>query len=728
MTLLPEGLRARARELQEAHLASAGAPDSELPASADEQHWKLAASGDYANADRLGLYERHVRSPFTAWLAVATLHKSATKGPRWEIEYRVMAMLGRIGPDLFEPLTVFLPLFPVWAAAGILQGVDTVDAHQPFTPAFLDAVADCLLSSSANARKNAYQLLARRGREGEQAVARLRARITPTQAARLDERLSPASARRTSSGTLAGALAALERGDDTGAVADLLAVWSLRRLRSLEPWILTLSESTTPIELPSGLAAEERERAWAAYWLTEPLQRSHLLLVPWPSNWRLAQLRVGAMLEGPDPRTPEALVALYGAYTSGTSYPFWRAAARVLGEQGDARHIAAATRLAQSRVRAGPSAFRALLRGEPVSARSASIAPEPEEELLLDRIGQRVQSRRQSLASRGPSLKDLEDLLAGVYADPDSDEARAVYADALSAANNPRGEFIHLQLEIARRTAAAAPNPPDTASLERSAKILLNKHGERWVDGVDRALLKSGRVFHRGFLTRGFWGDVGTTMSHPAWRLIDTFCVAGYPHHPVQRLCEAEHLPRLRALYGIDASRLPELFRTRYPEQLTTFGLIATPNTLPTPQRFPNVRHLSLVAAMATGFSEEALRRWPKVQTWTFHHPNEYVGEMTDWQPPAAVTSVTNTLWEGGIGPDPAGWTATLTPSSDGRLRCVQLRWYGGNEWERRRLLPMLLAFTELQSLVVHAPRSLTAEERDTAQAELDRLNGVWAE
>jgi hypothetical protein len=174
--------------------------------------------------------------------------------------------------------------------------------------------------------------------------------------------------------------------------------------------------------------------------------------------------------------------------------------------------------------------------------------------------------------------------------------------------------------------------------------------------------------------------------------------------------------------------RLPQLFSTRYPEQLIALGLIARPNTLPTPQRFPNLRHLALVQDRAIGFSEETLRAWPKVQTWTFHHGPEYVEEMTRWRPPAAVTSVTNTASGGDLGPDPAGWTATLTPSSDGELRCVDLRWCGGNEWERRRLLPMLGAFTELQSLVVHAPRSLTAEERDTAQAELERLNGVWAE
>jgi uncharacterized protein (TIGR02996 family) len=721
LPLLPEGLRPQARQLHEAHLASMAAPRAGTSASVDEQHWSLAAAGNYHTADQLGLYEPSARTPFTAWLAIASLHGSATRGPRWHIEWRVMTLLARIGPDLFEPLTVFLPLFPGWATAGILRGVDTVDQPQPFTAPFLDAVADCLLSASAHTRKGAYHLLARRGREGEAAVARLRARTAPADAVRLDQRLSPATSQPKPSGTLAGALAALERGDDAGAVSELLAVWGTRRLRVVEPWILMLSESVTPIELPHGLAAEERERAWAAQWLTAPLQRSQLLLIPWPPNWRLGQLRIGAMLEGPDPRAPEALIALYGAYSSGTSYPFWRAAARVLGEQGDARHVAAAVRLARTRVRAGPSAFRALVRGEPVSARSATIAPEPEEELLLDRIAQRVQNRRLSQASRGPSLKDLEALLAAVYADPDSDEARAVYADALTAANNPRGEFIHLQLEIARRST-------DTAPLERAAKVLLNKYGDRWVDGVDRGLLKAGRVFHRGFLTRGFWGEVGTTMSHPAWRLVETFCVAGYTPTPIRALCEADHLPGLRALYGMNASLIPELFGTRYPAQLTHLGLIATPTTLPPAHRFPNVRHLSLVAVMATRFSEETLRAWPKVQTWTLHNAHEQVGAMTGWRAPAAVTSVTNTLFEGGLGPDPAGWTATLTQSADGELRCVQLRWSGGSEWERRRLIPLLRGLPALQSLIVYAPRSLTAEERGAAHAEMARLNGVWAE
>lgn len=47
-------------------------------------------------------------------------------------------------------------------------------------------------------------------------------------------------------------------------------------------------------------------------------------------------------------------------------------------------------------------------------------------------------------------MSDLDDLYAAILADPDPDEPRLVYADALQAADDPRGELIAIECELAR--------------------------------------------------------------------------------------------------------------------------------------------------------------------------------------------------------------------------------------------------------------------------------------
>ena len=62
-------------------------------------------------------------------------------------------------------------------------------------------------------------------------------------------------------------------------------------------------------------------------------------------------------------------------------------------------------------------------------------------------------------------VSDAE-LLAQIYANPDDDALRAVYADALLERGDPRGELITLQLE---RTRAGAPAEAQVARLARAA-------------------------------------------------------------------------------------------------------------------------------------------------------------------------------------------------------------------------------------------------------------------
>jgi uncharacterized protein (TIGR02996 family) len=64
-------------------------------------------------------------------------------------------------------------------------------------------------------------------------------------------------------------------------------------------------------------------------------------------------------------------------------------------------------------------------------------------------------------------------LLAAIYADPASDDARTIYADLLSGEGDPRGEFIQLQLQRAHGTVTEAG--------KRRELALLKKHAKAWL-------------------------------------------------------------------------------------------------------------------------------------------------------------------------------------------------------------------------------------------------------
>lgn len=83
---------------------------------------------------------------------------------------------------------------------------------------------------------------------------------------------------------------------------------------------------------------------------------------------------------------------------------------------------------------------------------------------------------------------DTDALLAMVYADPQSDGPRLVYADALLERGDPRGEIIALQIMT-----------PESSTARKRAKQLVAEYGRRWLGSLAPALLP-GFSFERGFL------------------------------------------------------------------------------------------------------------------------------------------------------------------------------------------------------------------------------------
>jgi len=66
-----------------------------------------------------------------------------------------------------------------------------------------------------------------------------------------------------------------------------------------------------------------------------------------------------------------------------------------------------------------------------------------------------------------------QELLEGIWAEPDRDDVRLVYADWLQQQGDPRGEFIMLQMERESR-------PLSLAESAREFR-LLRDHSEAWL-------------------------------------------------------------------------------------------------------------------------------------------------------------------------------------------------------------------------------------------------------
>src|SRR5947207_2741650 len=86
------------------------------------------------------------------------------------------------------------------------------------------------------------------------------------------------------------------------------------------------------------------------------------------------------------------------------------------------------------------------------------------------------------------------DFLRDILADPDADEPRLRYAEWLDQRGDPRGEFIRVQVELARLESEGG----EPAGRGRLADELLSRHVEEWAAGVSGVVRSFS--FRRGLL------------------------------------------------------------------------------------------------------------------------------------------------------------------------------------------------------------------------------------
>lgn len=122
-----------------------------------------------------------------------------------------------------------------------------------------------------------------------------------------------------------------------------------------------------------------------------------------------------------------------------------------------------------------------------------------------------------TLRKKHGANRQAEELLDAIYASPDADGPRLVYADHLLEAGDPRGELIALQL--------AAERGDVTRDQKKREKELLKTWGQRWLGDLAPVLNKTGLVYRRGFLFGCVFkpnngAQVERLIGHPAWSTV----------------------------------------------------------------------------------------------------------------------------------------------------------------------------------------------------------------
>jgi hypothetical protein len=365
--------------------------------------------------------------------------------------------------------------------------------------------------------------------------------------------------------------AADHAGDREGLLLRLLGNWAVTRSPEIEGTIDALGKELGRARPPiAGKSREAIETAWAVVAKQhDPVDVFRLLEATWPKSLDAARRRVELFAKfPPDPRITLGVTTRAARHRSWQSIKFHRAVARLVID---------------APMRAAAAAIDAIIKTHDAAeivetyeeARSVAfdLKPKQPDRALLDEAAgtrEREQGRTQQ----------LEQAWAAHVADPGDLAHRAVLADALQAAGDPRGELIALQL---------ADNP-DTETKKRIA-ALIAAHADAWTGPIPN-VAKHARRFERGFLVAlrctAIGGELRAVYNRPEWVTLEDLYIdgAGCELAPLVR-----RMPLLRRLATPHPDLLTQLGRTGTYPGITAIAC-ARP-WLPVPKQFPNLRVLA---------------------------------------------------------------------------------------------------------------------------------------
>lgn len=238
-------------------------------------------------------------------------------------------------------------------------------------------------------------------------------------------------------------------------------------------------------------------------------------LAKWPADPRLSALCHELALKIP--------------FTSTSARPFWRALFPVLSGVGDPRTkgLLDAMDAGFAKGFEGREDYLSYLPNQTKKVRAALANTS---EVALDEPTLKaLEAMRGFVAHKAApthGAEQIDSLLQAVYDDPTSDDPRDVLADALLEANDPRGEFLVLQLGAARGRALSRDE-------KRRERELLEEHAEAWLGPLAGWSRKGDRVFRRGFLAECHIEQKGKHAGPfpeiPAWATVESAVAQALP-------------------------------------------------------------------------------------------------------------------------------------------------------------------------------------------------------
>jgi len=365
---------------------------------------------------------------------------------------------------------------------------------------------------------------------------------------------------------LGKAARALGEGDYDSALAVLLRSWDETRAPELATVIEAVSARVTS-QLPTLETKAQRESL--ATWVEvargqRPSNVGRLLaalvevLAKGPS--RLALPRLEALLEmPPDPRVADALLAAIRGPITGWCDKGYLRVVKALLRHGDARLgqplEAALDQRAQDFL---PHEDRARFAKIDAAWKKRTAQPAPSG---LDEVRAAL-AQAPAPVAKPKTAVDGATLLAAIYADPSDDARRQVYADYLHASDDPRGEFMSLQLERARTGGVAGKR--ETA--------LLKTHRTAWLGPIAAELVIGDTEWARGFpvATRTKAAKLyaaETAFVRPEWATFERL-------HFASASLITDEMRALREAYNLSDTAAKRLAKLTSPPRLHTLELV----------------------------------------------------------------------------------------------------------------------------------------------------------
>lgn len=238
---------------------------------------------------------------------------------------------------------------------------------------------------------------------------------------------------------------------------EALAAWRRTRHPRWADRVTQVARVELAQELPRPLVGAGRtkadDEAWAALERAgDPLDLGRLFAALRSASAATATERLAVLARREDPRLVEEIIALLEdpPWRANLFKPFVTAALERVIAWHDVRALAVFEELAPRykgiiETSVGDWVSTKLVRACEALRALPAARLDAADAALLDAAGPPSPSPKKAASTRSDA-----ELLAMVYAAPEADDPRLVYADALSERGAPRGEFIVLQIERAR--------------------------------------------------------------------------------------------------------------------------------------------------------------------------------------------------------------------------------------------------------------------------------------